>query len=235
MAKATYQARVVANRLVTRKIFETVLELVDPPEFEFKAGQFVTVPVGEKLLRSYSIACPPRSPKLLEFIVDVSPGGPGSIFFEHLREGDAVSFQGPYGAFWLRPDTQEELLFIATGTGIAPIRGMILDIFDRGGQDRPMSLHYGVRHRDELIYHEELLELAEGNPKFTYYPTISQPEPGTWDGMVGRCTAHLPHYVTSVEGVTAFVCGSKNMLKDVSEILMGKGMERKHIKKEQFY
>jgi NAD(P)H-flavin reductase len=235
MAKATYQARVVANRLVTRKIFETELELVEPAEFHFKAGQFVTVPVGEKLLRSYSIACPPRSPKSLEFIVDVHPGGPGSLFFKHLREGDAVSFQGPYGAFWLRPDTQEELLFVATGTGIAPIRGMILDIYDRGEHDRPMSLHYGVRHRDELIYHEELQELADSHPEFTYYPTISQPEPGTWDGVVGRVTAHLPHYVTGVEGKTAFICGSKSMLVDVSEILIGLGMERKHIKKEQFF
>jgi NAD(P)H-flavin reductase len=235
MAKATYQARVVANRLVTQKIFETELELVEPAEFHFKAGQFVTVPVGEKLLRSYSIACPPRDPKLLEFIVDISPGGPGSLFFKHLREGDAVSFQGPYGAFWLRPDTQHELLFVATGTGIAPIRGMLLDLFDRKENDRPMSLFYGVRHREDLIYHEELLELASAHSNLTYYPTISQPEPGTWDGVLGRVTAHLPHYLTSVEGKTAFLCGSKAMLKDVTEILTGIGMDRKHIKKEQFY
>jgi NAD(P)H-flavin reductase len=235
MAKATYQARVLSNRLTTQKIFETELEMIDPEEFHFKAGQFVTVPVGEKLLRSYSIASPPRDPKIIHLIVDVSPGGPGSLFFKDLREGDSVSFQGPYGAFWLKPDSEGELVFVATGTGIAPIRGMLLDLYDHGNEERPVKLFYGVRYRDELIYHDELLELAAAHTKFEYHPTISQPQPGTWDGMKGRVTAHIPHYVQSAEGRTAFLCGSKGMLKDVREMLMDMGMERKTIKQEQFY
>ena len=235
MAKATFQARILYNRLITKKVFETELELVEPSEFDFKAGQFVTVPVGQKILRSYSIASSPRKNTSIYLIVDVAPGGPGSIFFRDLREGDTVSFQGPYGAFWLRPDSEPELIFVATGTGIAPIRGIIVDLDERGEHNRPLRLFYGVRHREELMFHEEFLELQKRFKNFEYYPTISQPEPDTWDGMKGRVTAHIPHYVSSIEGKNAFLCGSKEMLKDVREMLMGMGMERKKIKQEQFY
>ena len=235
MAKETYQARVVSNRLTTPKIFETVLELVDPPSFSFKAGQFVTVPVADKVLRSYSIASTPKDEKSLLLIVDISPDGPGSRFFAQLREGDAVAFQGPYGAFCVKEDTDPELLLVATGTGIAPIRGMFVDLYEKGENDRPMTLFYGCRHRPDLIFHEELAELAASHPGLTYFPTLSQPENGDWHGMKGRVTAHLPHYVERVAGKSAFLCGSKGMLKDVREILMGLGMDRRKIKQEQFF
>jgi len=235
MAKETFQARVFSNRLSTAKIYETVLELVDPPTFSFKAGQFVTVPVGDKVLRSYSIASTPRDTKSLLLIVDISPDGPGSRFFAQLREGDPVAFQGPYGAFCVKEDTDQDLLLVATGTGIAPIRGMIVDLYERGEHDRPMTLFYGCRHRPDLIFHEELEQLAATHANLTYYPTLSQPQNGDWEGMKGRVTAHLPHYVSQTSGKSAFLCGSKGMLKYVREILMGLGMDRKKIKQEQFF
>lgn len=235
MAKETYHGRVRSNRLSTSRVYETWIELVEPAEFHYKAGQFVTVPVAEKTLRSYSIASPARDPKSFLLIVDVSPRGPGSLYFEKLKEGDAVDFQGPYGAFWVKPDSEPSLLFVGTGTGIAPIRGMLHEIFDQGGEDRPISLFYGVRHREDLLFHDEFQQMAAEHKNFRYLPTLSQPAPGTWDGMVGRVTAHLPHYLKGVEGTTAFLCGSKEMLKDVRELLMARGMDRKKIKQEQFY
>jgi NAD(P)H-flavin reductase len=235
MAKETYQARVASNALNTSKVYETEVELVDPPEFRFKAGQFVTVPVAEKTLRSYSIASAPLDPKRILLIVDIAPGGPGSLYFQKLRAGDPIAFQGPYGAFCLREDTDRDLLFVATGTGIAPIRGMIQDIYERGEHDRPIHVFYGCRHRADLIFHEELEALAATHPALHYYPTLTQPENSGWEGMTGRVTAHIPHYVRSAEGKTAFLCGSKQMLKDVSDILINLGMDKKKIKKEQFW
>jgi ferredoxin-NADP reductase len=235
MAKETYQARVLANRLDTVKIHEIEVELVEPPEFHFKAGQFVTVPVAEKTLRSYSIASAPGDPRRLLIIVDIVPGGPGSRYFQELRAGDPISFQGPYGAFCLRDDTGRDLVLVATGTGIAPVRGILQDLCERGDMDRSIALFHGCRHREDLIFHEEFEELARRYPGFAYYPTLSQPAAGTWDGLTGRVTAHLAHYLSSVAGRTAFVCGSKEMLKDVGDILVGLGMDRKKIKKEQFF
>jgi Na+-transporting NADH:ubiquinone oxidoreductase subunit F len=235
MAKETYRARVLANRLDTAKIHEIDVALVEPPEFHFKAGQFVTVPVAEKTLRSYSIASPPTDPTRLLLIVDIAPAGPGARYFQELKAGDDLLFQGPYGAFCLRPDTDRDLILVATGSGIAPVRGMLRDLCDQRDMDRAIVLFFGCRHREDLIFHEEFVELARQYPGFVYHPTLSQPAAGSWGGMTGRVTAHLAHYLPSVDGRTAFVCGSKAMLKDVGDILVGLGMDKKKIKKEQFF
>ncbi len=238
MAKETYAARCTANVLLTPRVHETLFELVDPPQFAFKAGQFVTVPVAEGVLRSYSIASPPEDPRWLKLAVDVQPGGPGSRFFAALQPGQDVKFQGPYGAFVVRDDAQPHLVFVGTGTGIAPLRSMILDLERRGQGDRRMTLFFGVRFVDDLMYHGEFLALAAKYPDtFTYIPTLSRPEDGDWPGDTGRVTTVIPRLLAPevAAGATAYLCGSKEMLKEVTEILVGLGMDRKHVKKEQFW
>jgi len=236
MAKETYAARVGANLLITPRVHEARLELVDPPRFHYKAGQFITVPVADQTLRSYSIASPPDDPTALVVAVDIQPGGPGSRYFAALKPGDDIKFQGPYGAFVVRDDAMPHLLFIGTGTGIAPLRSMILDLEARGQGARPMTLFFGVRYADDFMYHDEFLGMAERHPgTFTYIPSISRPEGSAWPGETGRVTRIIPRLLTSIEGKTAYLCGSKEMLKDVTEILVGMGMDKKQIKREQFW
>ena len=93
MAKETYAARCGANVLITPRVQEARIELVDPPRFLYKAGQFITVPVADQVLRSYSICSPPDDPGSLVVAVDVQPGGPGSQFFARLKPGDELKFQ----------------------------------------------------------------------------------------------------------------------------------------------
>jgi ferredoxin-NADP reductase len=236
MAKETYAARCGGNVLITPRVHQARIELVDPPEFHFRAGQFITVPVADATLRSYSICSPPDDPKSLYVAVDVQPGGPGSRYFAGLKPGDALKFQGPYGAFVIRDDALPHLLFVGTGTGIAPLRAMIHDLEQRGLGGRPMTLLFGVRFDDDLMYHDEFLGMAARHPDtFTYHPTLSRPDGASWGGLTGRVTAILPRVLTSVEDTTAYLCGSKEMLKEVTEILTGLGMDKKQIKREQFW
>ena len=236
--KETYSARCTENVLITPRVYEATLELVEPAKFHYKAGQFITVPVADNVLRSYSIASPPEDPSRLKVAVDIQPQGPGSRFFEKLRSGDDLKFQGPYGAFVVRDDAQPHLVFVGTGTGIAPLRSMILDLERRGEGGRKMTLFFGVRYDDDLMYHDEFLAMAEKHPDtFTYHPTISRPkETGSeWPGHTGRVTAILPKLFGDPTGVTAYLCGSKEMLKDVTEILVGLGLDKKFVKREQFW
>src|SRR5512140_3968369 len=140
MAKETYAARCGGNVLITPRVHQARIELVEPPEFHFKAGQFITVPVADATLRSYSICSPPDDPKALYVAVDVQPGGPGSRYFAALKPGDDLKFQGPYGAFVIRDDALPHLLFVGTGTGVAPLRAMIHDLEQRGQGNRRMTL-----------------------------------------------------------------------------------------------
>jgi ferredoxin-NADP reductase len=236
MAKETYAARCGANVLITPRVQEARIELVDPPRFVYKAGQFITVPVADQVLRSYSICSPPDDPGSLVVAVDVQPGGPGSQFFARLKAGDELKFQGPYGAFVVRDDALPHLLFVGTGTGIAPLRSMILDLEAHGHGHRKMTLFFGVRYADDLMYHGEFLALAEKYPEtFTYYPSLSKPEGSDWPGHTGRVTATVPMLLQSTQDMTAYLCGSKEMLKEVTEILTGLGMDKKQIKREQFW
>ena len=236
MAKETYAARCGENKLITPRVYEARLELVDPPRFLYKAGQFITVPVLEQALRSYSICSPPDDPTSLVVAVDVQPGGPGSRFFAQLKPGDDVKFQGPYGAFVVRDDASPHLLFIGTGTGIAPLRSMILDLEAKGQGRRRMTLFFGVRFADDLMYHDEFLALAQKYPDtFTYYPTLSRPEGSDWPGHTGRVTKVVPMLLKDASDTTAYLCGSKEMLKEVTEILVGLGMDKKQTKREQFW
>jgi len=238
MAKETYAARCTANVLITPRVHEARIELVDPPQFAFKAGQFITVPVAEGVLRSYSIASAPEDPRWLKVAVDVQPGGPGSRFFASLQPGQELKFQGPYGAFVVRDDAHPHLVFVGTGTGIAPLRSMILDLERRGQGHRRMTLFFGVRFADDLMYHDEFLALAAKHPDtFTYIPSLSRPEGSDWPGDTGRVTTVIPRLLPPevAAEATAYLCGSKEMLKEVTEILVGLGMDRKQVKKEQFW
>src|SRR5438874_1978975 len=120
--KETYVARCAANERITPRVYETRIELVEPVHFHYKAGQFITVPVEGPVLRSYSIASTPRDPGTVVVAVDVSPQGPGSRYFETLKPGDDLRFQGPYGAFVVQETAHPHLLFVGTGTGIAKSR-----------------------------------------------------------------------------------------------------------------
>jgi NAD(P)H-flavin reductase len=236
MAKETYAGRCGANVLITPRVHEARIDLVDPPRFLYKAGQFITVPVQDQVLRSYSICSPPNDPGSLVVAVDVQPGGPGSQYFARLKPGDEVKFQGPYGAFVVRDDALPHLLFIGTGTGIAPLRSMILDLEAKGQGHRRMTLFFGVRYADDLMYHDEFLELAAKYPNtFTYYPTLSKPGESDWPGHTGRVTAIVPRLLKDTADTTAYLCGSKEMLKEVTEILVGLGMDKKQVKREQFW
>ncbi len=234
--KETYSARCTENVLITPRVYEATLELVEPAKFHYKAGQFITVPGADSVLRSYSIASPPEDPSRLKVAVDIQPGGPGSKFFAGLKRGDDLKFQGPYGAFVVRDDAQPHLVFVGTGTGIAPLRSMIQDLERRGEGGRKMTLFFGVRYNDDLMYHDEFLAMAEKHPDtFTYHPTISRPDDSEWPGHTGRVTAILPKLFGDPTGVTAYLCGSKEMLKDVIEILVGLGVDKKFVKREQFW
>src|SRR6185503_15633506 len=95
-------ARVVAVRALSPDILEVDLDMRDPAELSFEAGQWVSVPFGPKKVRAYSIASTPRSSGRLTLCADVAPGGIGSAWFRGLAVGQAVEFKAPFGGFAFR-------------------------------------------------------------------------------------------------------------------------------------
>ena len=163
-------------------------------------------------------------------MVNRVPGGPGSEYLCDLREGDRTSFKGPVGAFVLG-NSSRDLLFVATGTGIAPFRSMLW-MLAHAASDRRISLLWGLRSECDLYYQDELLRLRERLPNFSFVTTLSAPT-GTWRGAVGRVSPLVETRIASVTNLEVFLCGHGGMIQDVRDIVRRKGLCP--IRVEQYY
>ncbi|TLY21680.1 MAG: hypothetical protein E6K64_11590 [Nitrospirae bacterium] len=222
-----FRAQVERIRDLTHDVREIELCLKEPPAIAFKAGQFLSFEVGRDALnrtivRPYSIASPPGQQGRVLLVLNLVQGGPGSTYLFSLRVGDETQFKGPTGAFYLRDDPARDLLFVATGTGIAPLRSMLYALSERGFP-RPVTLYWGLRSQRDLYYQDELEALARAHPNISFVTTLSRPEEG-WTGERGRVTPLVEARIASVQNLAVYLCGNEGMIKDVTAVLQKKGL-----------
>ena len=199
----------------------------------FVPGQFlsVTQQIGdEEITRAYSIASPPGGNR---FALCANLVGEGHFtpFLFDLKPGDEIHFQGPYGAF-IPQQTLSNSIFVATGTGIAPFRSMLLsDLRER--TDRHFTLIFGVRHEEGLLYDEQWRALTADWPNFDYRPTLTRPGPA-WKARTGRVQAHVLEALGARRDVDVYICGMKEMVDDLRAQLKALGLDRKRIIVEKY-
>ncbi len=227
MTVGTFHAEVSRFRDLTHDVRELELTLRPPERIAFKAGQFISFEVPKEGLpypvtRPYSIASSPSVSDRVTLVFNLVEGGPGSTYLYSLKPGDTVTFKGPAGSFVLRDDPTKHLLFVATGTGIAPFRSMLLALFERN-TGQPLTLFWGLRYERDLYYQDELAEWASRYPAFTFVTTLSQPGP-EWRGAKGRVTALVQERVTSARDLAVYLCGNGQMIKDVTALIQAKGL-----------
>jgi propane monooxygenase reductase component len=215
--------------LVPDVVLEVDLAMLDPSALPFAAGQWVSVPLGAKVVRAYSIASAPRAASTVTLCADVVPAGPGSQWFRALVPGAEVEFTGPLGGFVLAPDDTRRLLFVAEEIGIVPIRSILLDL-EPTHFTRPATLVSWARDAGGLVYDAELRALAQRHPGFAYHPAVVA------SAGEDRGPAELvDRLVTDVQGLVAYVAGGAATIARVREVLMAKGLERKAVKWEKFW
>jgi NAD(P)H-flavin reductase len=152
-----------------------------------------------------------------------------------LKPGDELEVQEPLGYFTLRHPGRR-VVFVATGTGIAPFRSMLLDHLPR--TQPHVTLLFGVRYEEGLLYREEFEDLANRYKTFRFLPTVTRPS-ASWHGRTGRVQAHLDEALairTPEELVTidVYICGLKEMVDDVRKDLKQRGFDRKQIIYEKY-
>ncbi len=221
-----YQA--VAQRIleVSPTVRRYFLKLEGGKPVAFKAGQFLMADLvkadGTPHKRAYSIASPPHECDPLELVIKYEEGGVASeYFFKQLKEGGRFAARAPFGAFVLKEPCPQHLIFIATGTGIAPLRSMIHDLYKRGeAQTRKLWLFLGIRYETEILYDDEWKALAAQHA-FTYIPTISRPK--SWSGETGYVQDKIRKHLPFLEGAKAYACGGDDMMKAVQAAMTEKG------------
>ena len=222
-----FTSKVIAVRQLTHDVRQIDLGLIEPAEITFKAGQFVSFEVpdsrtGRSVTRPYSIVSPPSSTRTISLLLNLVPQGPGSTYLFGLREGDRTSFAGPAGNFYLREDPTRDLLFVATGTGIAPFRSML-----SANAERPHPagtlLYWGLRSQRDIYYEDELSRMNRDGSGSPFIITLSRSEPG-WTGASGRVTTLVEREIRDVKRLAVYLCGNSGMITDVTRIIQSKGL-----------
>ncbi len=231
--------KAVVNRIEeeadsTRRFYMTIPEVEN---FDFKPGQFVTLdlPIHEKpnkRWRSYSIASWPNGTNEIELVIVLLEGGAGTRYlFNEVQPGSEITFRGPQGVFTL-PDTMEkDLYLICTGTGIAPFRSMMHHIERHNIPHKNIYLIFGCRKQCNLLYYDELTQLAARVPGFHYLPTLSREE---WEGRNGYVHAIYEELAREKPPAEFMLCGWKNMIDEAKQRIQAMGYERKAIHQELY-
>jgi len=250
MAPAAARARDKAPRRPVALVDDTSLSplvrqvrfrTVDGAPLPFVAGQWVNLylptPDGDVLERSYSLssAPDPRRPEEFEVAVTRVDGGPGSTALHRLPLGAEVEMAGPHGIFTrAKAPKDRPAVFVGTGTGLSPLRSMLLDELAREPEGPPMTLLFGCRTERDVLWRDELRWLAEALPRFRYEVTLSRPGEG-WSGRRGYVQHHLPEMVAGLDGAHVYICGLKRMIDEVRKLLKTDlGFDRKRIHTERF-
>lgn len=200
---------------------------------EFTAGQFLMLELPSGVKRAYSIASEPRQDNQLQLLVGNVIIGEGTKYLCSLQEGDAVQFLCPFGLLGFLAQEQEETIFVATSTGLAPFRAMLIDQLSKGYSGK-MHLIYGNRFAENMLYEEELRSWANQHSNFTYQNTLSRP-PDNWHGKSGYVVERLKEMnLKDGKKRLFYLCGGQAMIEDVRNYLLTQDIERKQIRFESF-
>jgi Na+-transporting NADH:ubiquinone oxidoreductase subunit F len=236
-----YLVRVESLRDLTPEIKSVRLRILWPEEgITFKAGQYVQFEVPKYKLtsgpeyRAYSICSDASEHQSLELVITKVPQGAVTTYVhEFLHEGEELRATGPYGKFYLK-DSDRDILFIATGSGMAPIKSMLHQV-EHEQMRKEVQFFFGAKTVKDLYYQEELRAWEKKLPSFKYVPTLSRTlEEEQWKGEKGRVTHLIEKYVPEGATIDVYICGSPVMVDSCVEILKKKGSPEDRIFFDKF-
>ena len=182
----TLPCRVQTLERVADDVIVLRVKLPANEKMKFLAGQFIEFLLKDGTRRSFSMANAPHDAELVELHVRRVAGGKFTEHvFEKMKERDILRFEGPLGVFFLREESAKPVVLVASGTGFAPIKSLLEDVFHRGLQ-RPMTLYWGGRRPKDLYLHALAEKWAAEHASFKYVPVISDALPeDNWQGRTG--------------------------------------------------
>jgi len=212
----------------------------------FKVWENIST-VDETTIRAYSMANYPEEKGVVKFNIRIASPPPGSqgippgkmsSYVFNLKEGDKITVYGPFGEFFAK-DTDNEMVFIGGGAGMAPMRSHIFDQLKRLNSTRKISFWYGARSMREAFYVDQYDQLQAENENFEWHLALSDPQPeDNWDGLTGFIHNVLfENYLKdheAPEDCEYYMCGPPMMNAAVIAMLKDLGVEDENILLDDF-
>ncbi len=233
---AKYRAIFIEKKKIASTVysFKCVIEKNLP--FEFKPGQYIIIDVGNGNKRHYSISSSPLNTGYFELIVDCKPGGAGSIYFEEAEVNNVFEFIGPLGQFILPENTNKNSFFLATGTGIAPLKSMIDTLtFKEKTPLNDIVLYWGTMYVENVILKDHFVKKLEKGLIKDYKICLSHEKAVGENFREGFVTEFLNDYSKEyVLNSDIFVCSSGEIVKSIVQTLKEYGILESNIYYERF-
>lgn len=203
---------VASIKPLSADIIECIIK--HPSDFDFKPGQFINLRKTDGVVRSYSIANCKTTDNTLELHIRKLPNGDFSTWaFETLNAGDQIELQGPFGdCFYTQDDPTQSLLLIGTGTGLAPLIGIVQDALN-AGHTGDIHLYHGSRDLSGLYRVEELTSLAKQTDNFYYSPCVSGEVVEDTLFKTGRAHTEALKNFPTLNNHRIYLCGHPAMVK----------------------
>lgn len=227
----TQACRISSLEKLAPDIIKVVLRLPPGITLNFIPGQYIDVIGPGGIRRSYSLANAPKTDNTLELhIRAVDKGVMSQYWFNQSSVNDLLRIHGPQGTFFLRNITKRDLIFLATGTGIAPVKAMLeaLPSFPESQQPQSITVMWGARYEHDLYFDVASLPGIQ-----KYIPVLSRAE-ATWRGDRGYVQDALLRHISDLRNGVVYACGSDAMIHSAKSTLIAAGLPSHHFYSDAF-
>ncbi len=190
------------------------LKLPANERLQFLAGQYIDILMKEGKRRSFSMANPPHDDECLQLHVRNIVGGAFTDYvFNKMKEREILRFEGPLGTFFLREDSDKPIIFVASGTGFAPIKGIIEHAFYKESR-REMIMYWGARKLSDLYMLQLPQQWQQEHDNFKFIPVLSEALPeDRWQGRSGLVHQAVMDDFADLSGFQVYACGAPVMVE----------------------
>lgn len=241
-----YHTKLVEKIPVTDRIVKVRFELPEGETINFKPGQFIQLKTkpykggdgyegyDEEVFRAYSVASSIKDEKHIELLIGYTKGICSTYVHKVLQVGDDVIINGPYGDFYYKDDSNQEIVMVAAGTGFAPIRSILYHMLDNDIKKKA-RFYFGARTKGDLFLLDEMRMFEEKLYDFKFMPTLSKvTEEEEWAGDRGRVNKSIDTYVMEDITYSAYLCGNPVMIEGIVKSLEAKNVSRDFIFFDEF-
>lgn len=231
----TLPARVQKMALLAPDVMEIHLKLPASERLQFVAGQYIEILLKDGRRRAFSLANAPHDDEVLQLHVRRVPGG---VFteqvFTSMKEKDILRLNGPHGSFHLEEDCDRPVIFVAGGTGFAPVKA-IIEYALHSRIDRPMVIYWGSRDRAGLYLDALARAWAAQHPHIRYVPVLSHASTqDAWAGRTGLVHEAVLADFPSLAGYQVYVCGAPAMIDAARRDFLARGLPEEEFLADAF-